>query len=328
MRWKLILAALFGIIAFAVFDAAVEAEPSVEGAEVQAPARITVGDRFHFVITLNALNGTRLGVAPGTLPPAFELIGQPRSSTRSAGDGQSQIILDIEIAAFSPGDLVIPPLTLDYEEPDGTRGTVQTPGTRILISSVLPAGGGQVALRDLKPQLEIGVGNAAGTYLAALAAVLIALAVVIALVVRSMRRKPAPVVEVIDTTELGPEDRARVLLEAAGAVFEKDRDYVAYYGAIAVTVRKYLTERYGFHAFALTTSELRNEMNRRGIDRWQSRLIDGLLTQCDAAVYARYVPALERAGHDLNAAFEIVEMSRPKPEPEAAAEEAEAVAAR
>ena len=88
------------------------------------------------------------------------------------------------------------------------------------------------------------------------------------------------------------------------------------------------TERYGFHAFALTTTELRNEMNRRGIDRWQSRLIDGLLTQCDAAVYARYVPALERAGHDLTAAFEIVEMSRPQPEPVADDEETEAVAAR
>ena len=127
---------------------------------------------------------------------------------------------------------------------------------------------------------------------------------------------------------MGPEDRARAILEAAGAAFATNRDFVAYYGTIAVTVRNYLTERYGFHAFALTTVELRNEMNRRGIDRWQARLVDGLLTQCDSAVYARYMPALERADHDLTAAYEIVEMSRPQPEPVKQKKRREEVAAR
>jgi hypothetical protein len=320
MPWKLALAAILGLIAFLVIEAAVEAEPSVEGVQIDAPADLTIGDRFHYVVTLEAETGTKVGLAPGTLPPVFEQIGQPKTSSKSIGNGRSQITLDVEVAAFFPGDLAIPALELDYEEPDGDTGSVQTPAGRVLVNSVLPADGSQPQLRDLKPQMEIGTASSLGTYAAIFAAVLALLLVVVLLIVRSMRKKPAPVLEVVDTTEMGPEDRARTILEAAGARFTSDRDFVAYYGTIAVTMRNYLTERYGFHAFALTTVELRDEMGRRGIDRWQARLVDGLLTQCDAAVYARYMPALERADHDLNAAFEIVEISRPKPlaEPEVA----------
>ncbi len=57
-------------------------------------------------------------------------------------------------------------------------------------------------------------------------------------------------------------------------------------------------------------------MLKRGLDRWQVRVASGLLEQCDAVVYAQYRPAPERADADLTAAYEIVEMSRPEPEPE------------
>jgi hypothetical protein len=133
---------------------------------------------------------------------------------------------------------------------------------------------------------------------------------------RVMRRRvvavPEPVLE-----GLGPEDRARAVLDRAGTEFETSREYVAYYSEIAVTVRNYLTERFGFPAFALTTSELQEAMVRRGVDRWQARLAGGLLSQCDAVVYAHYRPALERADADLTAAYEIVEMTRPEVREEA-----------
>jgi hypothetical protein len=320
MRWKVALAALFGLLAFLLIEAAAEADPSVEGVRVDAPAGITIGDRFHYVVTLEAENGTKLGLAPGSLPSAFQQIGQPKTTSKSAGNGRNLVTFDIEMAAFSTGEITIPPLQLEFQEPGGAQGVVETPASRLLVTSVLPVDGSQPQLKDLKPQLEIGTASSLSTYAAIFAFVLVLLLVVVLLIIRSMRQKPAAVLEVVDTTEMGPEDRARAILDAAGVRFGADRDFVAYYGAIAVTIRNYLTERYGFHAFALTTVELREEMGRRGIDRWQSRLVDGLLTQCDAAVYARYMPALERAEHDLNAAFEIVEISRPKPaeEPEAA----------
>jgi hypothetical protein len=66
-------------------------------------------------------------------------------------------------------------------------------------------------------------------------------------------------------------------------------------------------------------------MSRRGHDRWQARLVGGLLSQCDAVVYAHYRPAGGRADADLTAAYEIVEMSRPEDDNELAATEREEV---
>ncbi len=115
---------------------------------------------------------------------------------------------------------------------------------------------------------------------------------------------------------MSPEDAARRALDGAGSRFGADGDFAAYYGVLASTVRDYLTYRFGFPAFALTTVELQGQMVFRGMDRWQARLVGGLLSQCDAVMFAHYRPAGERADADLTAAYEIIEMSRPLPEPE------------
>jgi hypothetical protein len=134
--------------------------------------------------------------------------------------------------------------------------------------------------------------------------------------IRRVQERAAYVAEPAPVVEASAEDRARLVLDKTGVEFGAGGDYVAYYRSIGVTVRSYLSERYGFPAFALTTRELESEMLRRGLDRWQVRVAGGLLTQCDSVVYAHYRPAAERADADLTAAYEIVEMSRqPEPEP-------------
>ena len=48
--------------------------------------------------------------------------------------------------------------------------------------------------------------------------------------------------------------------------------------------------------------------------------MSGLLQECDGVRYGQYVPAAARADADLTAAFEIVEMTRPKSGGESEAE--------
>ena len=89
-------------------------------------------------------------------------------------------------------------------------------------------------------------------------------------------------------------------------------DYESYYGGLALTVRTYLAARFGFNAHALTTRELERRMVSHGVDRWQARLVGGLLERCDDAVYVRRYPEVASADHDLTVAYEIVELSRPR----------------
>jgi hypothetical protein len=180
------------------------------------------------------------------------------------------------------------------------------------VESVLPADMTDAQLRPLKPQAEIPEPGAFEALVPVGVAVALAAVVLLALLMLRKRSRPrVRAVEVEAESYEAAEDRARRLLDGAGEAFGSDGDYVTYYTALATTLREYLTARFGFPAFALTTAEMQEQMVQRGMDRWQARIAGGLLNQCDAVVYARYRPAAERADADLTAAYEIVEMSRP-----------------
>jgi hypothetical protein len=78
-------------------------------------------------------------------------------------------------------------------------------------------------------------------------------------------------------------------------------------------VRSFLQEEFGLGARALTTPELQQRMVALGVERWQARLVSGLLDRCDGAVYAHRRPDPASADHDLTVAFEIIELSSPRP---------------
>ena len=303
------------LVALVLAPAVVQAaDPVVTDLRIEGPDAVTVGDRMRYTVVVEADEGSNVVLAPAGLPPQVSLIATPQSQRRSLGGGRTEITLTFELAPFVPGEIVLPALPLRYSSPDGSTGSLDGPGSRILVTSVLPQDA-QIAPRDLKPQARIGTPPPAWV-VPAIAAALVAVILLVALALwrravlrRRARQEPEP-----EILGLGPEDRARRLLDRAGEAFARDGDYIAYYSSIAVTIRNYLTERYGFPAFALTTRELQEEMLRRGLDRWQIRVSSGLLTQCDAVVYAYYRPAGERADADLTAAYEIVEMSRPEPE--------------
>jgi hypothetical protein len=291
-------------------------EPVVAEYEVDAPSTLTVGDRFRVKIVVEADTGTRVEVAPGGIPPDVALAESVRFSSSDAGGGRTRTSIELVLAPFLLGDYQMPPITLRYRDPSGDFGELRTPSARILIQSTLPAGPDLPEPRDLKPQAVLPSPSGAPYELIALAGAALALALALTLVVIRRLQSPRPAAVAATRIEpLGPEDAARALLDEAAARFADTGDQHAYYATISRAVRSYLTERFGFPAFALTTVELQGQMVFRGMDRWQARLVAGLLEQCDSVMYAGYAPAGERADADLTAAYEIVEMSRPREEP-------------
>jgi hypothetical protein len=234
--------------------------------------------------------------------------GRLEARSRNLDGGRVEITLTFEAAPFAPGDIQLPPIGLRYERPDGTQGDLFTPSTRLIVESVLPQSG-TVDLRDLKPQAEIAAPSS--VVIEVLISLVVLLVIVLGLIVLRLRRRaPVPVAAIVVPDALSAEDRARQILDEAGRLLSNG-EYVAFYSTLSSAVRNYLTERFGFPAFALTTTEMQERMVGQGIDRWQARIVGGLLNQCDAVVFASYRPAPERADTDLTAAYEIVEMSRP-----------------
>ena len=74
-----------------------------------------------------------------------------------------------------------------------------------------------------------------------------------------------------------------------------------------MVVRGALGGRYGFPATRSRPPSCSGGWRCHGVERWQARLVAGLLEECDAVVYAGYRPAAERRQADLTMAREILE---------------------
>ena len=277
--------------------------------------QVTVGDRIVVTVVLRLPEAAQPDLA--ALETQFgdlDLLVIGLAEERLIGGGQKEIRIRYEVAAFAPGDYQLPPLTVSFTGPDGQIATASSAAIPIAVESVIPPDVPADDVRDLKEQIELplGAGGVSRRVLLAVAAfvlaVLLAAALAAWLLWRS--RRPAVPVPAPAAPLTTPEAVARAELDRiAGLGLIDEGKLVEFHNLLAACIRRYLTDRYGFPAFAMTTSELRSRMEHHGVGRWQARLATGLLSECDAVAYARYAPASARAESNLSMAYEIVSLT-------------------
>lgn len=306
----LVVAALLQPLAAAAQTPDIEARVEVSGDQ------FTLGDRVRVTITVLHPDSVLVDVVPPEATATLRVLETLLPTTEPGAIGKRSITrFEFVLAPFALGAQQLAPLRLTWLEEDGNSGDIAVEVPVFVVNSTVPAN--DSAPRPLKAQLSVGGRPPAWQRPAAFgAATLLVMALIAFGAWRLARRRPAPVV----VPALAPqaEDEARQRLEEmARANPLGARDYDTYYGTISSVVRGYLAERFEFGATALTTRELERRMTAEGVERWQARLVGGLLDRCDAAVYARQQPRPASADHDLTVAFEIIELSRPRPEPAA-----------
>lgn len=327
--WRaLILAAAAFAVAFAVVAMpslaraqAPPAEPPIAVQVLFAEAAATVGDRVHLAVLVTHPNDIVVTVQRPILAD-FSHIGSSGPESQALGDGFDQTSVTFTLQVFALGETAPTPVVVSWVTEDGVTGNVLAEAP--LFTVVPTRAPGDLALRPAAPPLSIdGAPPAWLRPVAAVAGVVVLLAALAVGVSRWRSRRPQMGMSV--EGEAAPEGLARDRLAAVqGLELVSDADFQRYYGTIAEVVRGYLGERFAFNAAALTTSELEQRMRAHGVDRWQARLVSGLLDRCDRAVYARQYPDPASADHDLTVAYEIVELSRPRADVDELVEEAAA----
>jgi len=306
---------------FVVAQTSPPAEPPIEVQVLFAEAAATVGDRVHLAVLVTHPEDIVVTVQRPILAD-FSYIGSSGPETEMLGDGFEQTAVTFTLQVFTLGETVPAPVVVSWVTEDGVTGNVL--GEAPAFAIVPTRAPGDLALRPAAPPLSVDGAPPAWLRPAAVvagAALLLAGAVVGAWCWRSRRPMPGAPTE----GEAEPESVARERLAAVrGLSLESDADFQRYYGTIAEVVRRYLGGRFAFNASALTTTELEQRMRAHGVDRWQARLVSGLLDRCDRAVYARQYPDPASADHDLTVAYEIVELSRPRADADEPIEEAAA----
>lgn len=293
-------------------------DPPLEVSVSFGESTVNIGDRVELLVQVRHPEDVLITVPRPPLADGEALADGQVTSTAQA-DGSFITTTTFPYQLFGLGRVETGAITVRWLREDGTRGElVAGPGALSVVPVRAP---GDEALRPLKPQLHVAGAPAAWLRPVAgvgVALTLVGLAAAAAWWWRHRPRKPL----ILGPSDV-PERSARERLEALRNLpLAGEAEFQHYYGTIAAVVRGYLGDRFGFNAAALTTHELERRMTSHGVDRWQARLVSGLLDRCDHAVYARRYPDPASADHDLTVAYEIVELSRPA----GASETAEAVA--
>ena len=280
------------------------------------PSAATVGERVTLEVRV-AHPADVLVSMPRPTFPSTDFVSEQLPREEPQPDGSLVTVFEWTFQPFTLRTLDSGPVPVRWLRADGSRGVVEGPPVALPITPTRALD--DETLRPLKPQASVPGAPPAWQRPALIAAAVLVVAAALAGLgwwVRGSRRRPAAVA----VPEHGPEEHARAQLdEVRGLALDNGEAFQRYYGTISLAVRGYLGERFAFNAAALTMAELERRMTGHGVDRWQARLVAGLLDRCDAAVYARRYPEPASADHDLTLAYEIVELGRP--EASAAAEE-------
>ena len=320
LRWALAWAALSLLVAASVAAPAVaraqqpsSTPPAVEASVAFTPLQASIGDRVTFTVTAHHRNDIILDAVTPKIE-RVDLLDTITPSTVDEPGGRQTTTFTWVLQPFRLGAIATGVVRLSWLRADGSNGDLEVAGTTLII--VPTRAEADDALRPPKPQVSIEGARPAWVRPATYAAAALAVALPLALIVLAVRRRRARTIEA-PALDVTPERIARDALDRLLSVLrgadQDDDAYQEYYGNIALAVRGYLSARFGFNAHALTTTELERRTVAHGVDRWQARLVGGLLERCDAAVFARRYPDPTSADHDLTVAYEIVELSRPRP---------------
>ena len=293
MRQLALLCALVGALAIPALASAQDPEVML------SRSWAAVGEPVVLTIVLDTAADAVVEVDPGAESWAEVRVVRVLSQTALPVETGLHHRIEVLVAPFAPGAVAFRPAVTVTTDAGSTP--VDLPALTIEVPSVL-APNDPLVLSDLPPPVAIegaqspmlwpGIGLGA-----AVATVVAAVALVFGL--RWWRNRPR-------TADAPPEPPPAPVDVLATAAALLDTDAAGAYRAISAAVRHILGERYDFPAPALTTAELETRMAEVGVGGWEERMARELLRECDAVVYAGYVPAVERRVGDLRIAREIV----------------------
>ena len=311
-----------GLVLLAAAAPAAAQEARADGIAVEVtldPPAAMLGEPVRLVIRVE--HGADQVVAVGRVDQslAVHLVEDVRVSEGEAAGGRAVSEHVYAVAAFSLGRVDLGEAVVRALRDDGSRTELRVALPSLTIEATTAED--DESLRPLKPQRDVGGAPLPWERVEVIAGALVAAGALLALLLawralRSLltRRSLARAEGEREGRPLEESARSRLDALAGHGPPGEGAEVVNYYSEIASVVREYLEASGGFRATALTTSELEGRMVREGIDRWQARLIVGLLERCDRAVYARRHPDRESADHDLTLAYEIVELGRARAE--------------
>jgi hypothetical protein len=275
----------------------------------------TVGDVVTLTVTAVAARTTPINLPASPEVAPFSLLPDRGHVEHELADGRIKHTFTLKIAAFEPGDLVVPPIEVTYLGPEGDVLTARSAPLPVKVISLL-ANEPEPALKENAAPVPVMVDDLTLVYAAAgvgIAAVGAALALVVRRRMRArVSDRPAP-------PQRPPHEIALERLDPLGARgFAPDGDHRPLYFELSEVLRAYLGARFGFDALELTTEELVGELRRHDAPPLVMSELLAWLSASDLVKFAKISPSAMDARGAFETAIRLVEATRPRPEPQVA----------
>jgi hypothetical protein len=321
----LALATVVGALALlgTPLSAAAQADAGVAAPPVDAPVasaalserEVTLGRSFFLFVRVVYAPGIDVNLPANLgLPEGLEELRRTNAE-RENPDGSFTREFEVELMAFSLGELGIAPMAVTYSA-RGDVAQVQTNPLALRVVGVI--GDGAEELRDIAGPVDVERDDLRTLY--ALIAVVATLIVGLLLwwAIRAARSRRKHVAARIAARRLPVDEEALARLadlESRGAL-ERD-DLKPTYLEMSEIVKGYIGRRYGFPANELTALEIRNELAARPSGQLAETLIRPWFEAADLVKFANAGATPEQARRALDDARDLIDQTRPGAEAEA-----------
>ena len=298
----LLLFTSFALISEAAEESLISVESHVDR------ATITIGDRILYTLTVRSDSAVKLEpLALGSNLGAFEVKDYKIHDPEKTKDGKIVNKSEYIITTFTTGEYVIPPITINYTDPNGEKKQIESEPLFILVKSVGATESDKEDIRGLKPPIKIK-----GRYWAYLFILpILALLGAFGFLYYRQRTKAVALPKIPEELKKPAWEVALLELENLKSSEPLERKEIKkHYIVLSDIIRKYLERRYQITALDRTTQEVKAELKRVKAEGEVTDLVYGFLISCDLVKFAKYIPSKEEIEQDWNEAFTIVNMTK------------------
>lgn len=301
---------------------------------------VSVGERVTVVYAARIPEGAKLKLTTLVSPARPE--GQPATAgfvldfepvspaavEKAKGDaGAVDVRQTVSLAAFVPGETVVPGPVFAYESPDGTKAVLRPPSVALTVSSRLPADQdpGQLAP---KPERPVRIPARSPWFWASIAAGLLAVAGLVTWIVKRRKRKGTAAEEAAAPL-LPPDAELEAALGALAArASSLDGDPRPFYSDLTHAAKRFLERHLGEPVLEWTTFETIRRLREGGAEPPREAALPELLMGADRVKFGRAGATREEAERALDGARHLLAWGRVRMAAQAAAEKAQEAAAK
>ncbi len=297
------------IVACLFVNGGIFAESPITVTATTNRSKIHIGDPIVLRVSVISTENARIVFPDESLDiTPFRILNRTVAVEKDPASSQDIDVLLMNISVYETGDMEIPPITIHYELPDGSKGAAQTDPLFIQVDSILSPD--DQTPRDIRSPAIV---PATLYYKILVIGVAILVVIMVAVAIWYLKRRR----QRIAATPLPPPPPRPAHVIALEAIDELNKQNLLRQGEIKLffillteIFKVYLGRRFAFPAPERTTQELAEDLELIQVHHADRVDILSVLELADLVKFAKYVPEDFRCRESMERVIKVISRTK------------------